>query len=258
MESKAELKNIKKIFLNRSKKRVEALGSISLKIKEKEFLCIVGPSGCGKSTLLKIIGGIIKPTKGDIIFKQNFSSPKERQRFGLVFQKPLLLPWRNVIQNVQLPLELKKQSLENSRKKVKDILKHLSLEDIEDRLPMELSGGMQQKVSIARALVYEPNILLMDEPFSALDEINREKLNLELLRTWKKLGQTVVYVTHSIQEAVFLADRVVVLSDSPSKVKGTVDIDLKRPRTVDTKYKKKYLDLVKKVSKVLKSDVESK
>lgn len=236
--------------------KLHVLNKINFDVKEGEFLSIIGPSGCGKTTLLKIIGGLIKPTTGDLMVRGGpVKIALERREFGFVFQNPILLPWRNTIKNVELPLEI--IGHENSKKLPKKLLQIVGLEGFENSYPKELSGGMQQRVAIARALTFEPSILLMDEPFGALDEITRNKMNLELLRIWKEEKttiSTVIFVTHSIPEAVFLSDRVIVLSKRPAKIDKIIDIDLPRPRKSEMKHSKKYIELVECLRKILKED----
>jgi NitT/TauT family transport system ATP-binding protein len=193
---------------------------------------LVGPSGCGKSTLLQILAGILPATSGDILFNgQKLTRP--RRDVGIVFQEPVLLPWRTVLDNVMLPAVVHGLNREQYRQKAEELLKLVKLEGWGGRYPFELSGGMSQRASIARALLVDPAMILMDEPFGALDAMTREQMNLELLRIWSRAQKTVLLITHSIQEAVFLADRVVVLTARPGRVIDVVDIDLPRPRTMD-------------------------
>lgn len=232
------------------------LDKISFRAQEGEFVSLIGPSGCGKTTLLKIIGGLIEPSEGEIkIDGKPAGAALKRRQFGFVFQEPVLLPWRNVIKNIELPLEI--LGNKNSKSLSKDLLKVVGLEGFENYYPNQLSGGMQQRTAIARALVFEPRILLMDEPFGALDEIIRNYMGLELLRIWqaeKTKTSTVIFVTHSIPEAVFLSDRVIVISKRPAKIEKIIDIDLLRPRTTEMKSSKKYIELIECLRKVLKAD----
>ncbi len=237
--------------------KLQVLDNIIFDVSEGEFISIIGPSGCGKTTLLKILGGLINATKGETTIRDNPAGlALKRRDIGFVFQNPNLLPWRNTIKNVELPLEIinKKDSSLNNPKK---LLKIVGLDKFEKAYPKELSGGMQQRVAIARALTFEPLILLMDEPFGALDEITRNKMNLELLRIWKEEKttiSTVIFVTHSIPEAVFLSDRVIVLSKRPAKIEKIVNIDLPRPRKTDMKHSKKYVGYIECIRKILKED----
>jgi NitT/TauT family transport system ATP-binding protein len=232
------------------------LDKISFRAYEGEFISIIGPSGCGKTTLLKTIGGLIKPTLGKMEFKDGPAEfAVKKGRFGFVFQDAVLLPWRNVVKNIELPLEI----LGNvkSRETPKDLLKIVGLEGFENYYPNELSGGMQQRVAIARALAFKPAVLLMDEPFGALDEITRNHMNLELLRVWqteKAITSTIIFITHSVPEAVFLSDRVIVLSKRPARIKEILDIDLPRPRETEIKSSKKYFALVECLRKMLKTE----
>lgn len=213
---------------------VEALGSISFSVTPGEFLTIVGPSGCGKTTVLKIIAGLLEKTSGEILVDHDQFDPS--CDVGFVFQKALLLDWRRVIDNVMLPVEIlhmgKKAEM---RDKAMHLLDLVGLKGFEERYPFELSGGMQQRVSIARALIHDPKVLLMDEPFGALDAITREKMNSELLRIWREARKTIVFITHEISEAVFMSDRVIVLSARPSEMVESLDINLPRPRSHEIK-----------------------
>jgi len=237
--------------------KLHVLDNISFDVSEGEFTSIIGPSGCGKTTLLKILGGLINSAKGETTIRDNPAGlALKRRDIGFVFQNSNLLPWRNSLKNVRLPLEIigkDNSSLTNPKK----LLKLVGLEGFENAYPKGLSGGMQQRVAIARALTFEPLILLMDEPFGALDEITRNKMNLELLRIWKEEKttiSTVVFVTHSIPEAVFLSDKVIVLSKRPAKIEKIVNIDLPRPRKTDMKHSKKYVEYIECIRKILKED----
>jgi len=221
-----------KVFQTVRGERVEALADISLHIAEREFITIVGPSGCGKSTLLKILAGLIPKSSGEIVVRgEPVSGP--RTDFGMVFQSSVLLPWRTVFDNVMLPVELLSLDREQCIKRARGLLEMVGLADFSAKYPRELSGGMQQRVSIARALVHDPSVLLMDEPFGALDAMTREHMNLELQRIWIHSQKTVLFITHSIPEAVFLGDRVIVLSERPARIVEVVDVDLPRPRDLD-------------------------
>lgn len=222
---------------------LHVLDNINLEVKKGEFVSVVGPSGCGKTTLLKILGGLLSPARGDLGVKGNsIDVAVKRRDFGFVFQNPVLLAWRNVLQNIELPLEVigDRTPLAESEK----LIELVGLEDFSNYYPTALSGGMKQRVAIARALVFNPDILLMDEPFGALDELIRERLNLELLRIWQETRKTIVFVTHSISEAVFLSNRVIMLSERPAKVIGVREIDLPFPRTSETRQSKEYFQHV--------------
>ncbi len=219
--------------------RVTALEDINLTAEHGSFISLLGPSGCGKTTLLRIMGGLLHPTTGEImvggrpLYGPNGPSKEIIREVGFVFQDPNLLPWRNIQRNIALPLELQKVDKTERIGRVREMLRLVGLDatTFERLYPRQLSGGMRQRVAIARALVFNPLMLLMDEPFGALDAMTRENMNLELQNIWQKSGKTIVLVTHSLQEAVFLSDRVAVLSSRPGRLKEIVDIDLPRPRT---------------------------
>lgn len=220
---------------------LRVLNDVSFQIEEGEFVSIIGPSGCGKTTLLKIIGGLINPSKGNIAVKNNsVDVALKRRDFGFVFQNPVLFPWRTVLKNVELPLEIIGDA--TPLVEAKQLLETTGLKEFTDYYPDALSGGMKQRVSLARALVFNPDILLMDEPFGALDELTREKMNLVLLDIWQKAKKTILFVTHSLSEAVFLADKVIVLSKRPATIAAVREIKLPRPRTIEVKNSKEYLD----------------
>jgi NitT/TauT family transport system ATP-binding protein len=226
------IRNVKKTYRTRDTE-LEALGDVSFDVFPREFVSIVGPSGCGKTTLLKILAGLLPSSGGEIdVDPSNFDIERE---VGFVFQKPLLLHWRKVIDNVLLPVEILKVDRRSMMDKARYLLSLVGLEGFEDRYPNELSGGMQQRVSIARALIHDPKLLLMDEPFGALDAITRERLNMELLRIWEETKKTILFVTHGINEAVFLSDRVIVLTARPSRMAASLDIALPRPRVQEVR-----------------------
>ena len=210
--------------------RTVALDDVSLNIGENEFITLVGPSGCGKSTLLRILAGLIKPSSGQVqVAGQALSEPRERT--GIVFQAATLLPWANVLENILFPVRVTGKPVTAALSAVAhELIKVAGLAGFETRAPRELSGGMQQRVAICRALLNDPDLLLMDEPFGALDALTREEMTLELLRIWAVRPKTVVFVTHSIPEAVLLADRVVVMSARPGRIADVLEIDLPRPR----------------------------
>jgi NitT/TauT family transport system ATP-binding protein len=221
---------LRKEYEAQKSEAVLALDRIDFDVADGEFVTLVGPSGCGKSTLLQILAGILPPTQGQIVLKGSpVAGP--RREVGVVFQEPVLLPWLKVIDNVLLPAVVHKLDRSRYRARAMELLALVKLQGFENRYPYELSGGMQQRVAIARALLSDPAMILMDEPFGALDAMTREEMNLELLAIWARSRKTVVLITHSIQEAVFLSDRVVVLSGRPGRVVDVVDIDLPRPRT---------------------------
>ncbi len=215
--------------------QVTALEDISLDIYKEEFFSIIGPSGCGKSTLLNLIGDVLKPSSGEILFRGNSSSASnKRGKVSYVFQEPVLLPWRTLLENVRLPLEVLGLSTPEYHRRATELIRLVGLEEFESAYPRALSGGMKQRACIARALVFDPSTLLMDEPFGALDEITRTSMNLELQKIWMQTQKTVLFVTHSIQEAVFLSDRIGVMSPRPGHLNAVVPIDLPRPRSIDT------------------------
>lgn len=219
----------RKVYTSRKREPVTALEAVNLTVKQGEFVSLVGPSGCGKTTLLKMLSGLLPATDGSIdLGGTPVAGP--RHDVGIVFQAPTLLPWRTIRDNVMLPVEIRRLDKDHFGRRATQLLEMVGLSGFEDRLPNELSGGMQQRAGICRALVHDPGVLLMDEPFGALDAMTREFMNIELLRIWKESGKTVVLVTHSIPEAVFLSDRVVVMSPRPGRVVDVVDVDLPRPR----------------------------
>ena len=224
--------DLEKTYVTRGRARVEALAGISLDVDRGEFVTIVGQSGCGKTTLLKILAGLI-PRSGGLVSLRGEPVNGPSRDIGIVFQDPVLLPWRTVLHNVLLPAQVLGLEPRGAHARAMELLKLAALEGFEDKYPHELSGGMRQRVAIARALVHEPSLLLMDEPFGALDAMTREFMNLELLRIWQQSGKTIVFITHSIPEAVFLADRVVVMSARPGRVQEIVRVDLPRPRDLD-------------------------
>ena len=211
---------------------VAALERISFSIDEGEFVAVVGPSGCGKSTLLKILAGLLSSTDGSASLRgTRIQGP--RRDIGVVFQAPVLFPWRTVLDNVLLPIDVQGQGRERYLPAARDLLTLVGLRDFERRYPWELSGGMQQRVAITRALIHDPAMLLMDEPFGALDAMTREHMNLELQRIWIERKKTVLFITHSIPEAVFLADRVLVMTARPGRLLDDVRVDLGRPRGLE-------------------------
>jgi len=230
-----------------------ALQDIDLQIEQGEFVSLIGPSGCGKSTLLRVIGDLTPPSEG-IVEVNGKPAPRAREDhdYGMVFQDSVLFDWRTVSKNVSLPLELLGYDRAKRKARVDEMLRLVELQDFGDHHPWQLSGGMQMRVAIARALSFEPALLLMDEPFGALDEMTRERLNIELLEIWRRMQSTIVFVTHSISEAVFLSTRVVVMSPRPGRVAGTVDIDLPQPRTNDTREEPHFFELVTEVRELLR------
>lgn len=227
-----------------------AIESLSFDVHEGDFVTVVGPSGCGKTTLLKILGGILAPTRGEINLKgKPVRGPQKG--IGIVFQNPVLLEWRTSLKNVLLPIEILGLEGEKYIEKARDLLKLVGLGGFEKRYPRELSGGMQQRVSMARALIHDPALLLMDEPFGALDAITRDIMNLELLRIWGETKKTVVFVTHNIPEAVFLADKVIVLTARPSNVAGIFEVGISRPRSMRVRSLRVYSNLIASIRNLI-------
>jgi NitT/TauT family transport system ATP-binding protein len=219
-----------------------ALDGVHLRVEEGEFACVVGPSGCGKTSLLQIVGGLLRPTAGRILIDgKPVTGP--RPDLAIVFQEPSLLPWRTVIGNTLYGLELQGRVTPERLRRVGEIIALVGLAGFEAHYPHELSGGMQQRVNLARALAVDPGVLLMDEPFAALDAQTRELMQQELLRIWREAGKTVLFVTHQISEAIYLADRVVVLSGRPGQVKAEVAVDLPRPRPLAVKRQPRFLEM---------------
>jgi len=225
---------------------VTALDEFSLDVADGEFLTVVGRSGCGKTTLLKLTSGLLPPTSGSVhVAGKPVTAPLTN--IGIVFQAPVLLPWRKTLDNVLLQIEARKLDVNGYRKRALELLELTGLKGFEDRYPSQLSGGMQQRVSISRALVHNPPLLLMDEPFGALDAITRDEMNLELLRIWNESKKTVLFITHSIPEAVFLGDRVIVMTPRPGKIAEILHIDLPHPRTTALRDDAKFISYVKRI-----------
>lgn len=249
-----EIKDVGKVFGGARAQRVEALRDINLSIGGGEFVSLIGPSGCGKSTLLRLIGDLTSPTSGSVTVNGKPAHQARLDRdYGIVFQSPVLFDWRTVEKNVQLPLEVSGISRSERQAKARAMLELVDLSQFAGHRPWQLSGGMQQRVAIARAFALDPKILLMDEPFGALDEMTRERLNLELLRLWDRTGTTIVFVTHSIPEAVFLSTRVVVMSPRPGRISEIIEVDLPRQRNVDTRELDRYYELVTEVRESLRA-----
>ena len=229
-----------------------ALQGIDLEIGDREFVSLIGPSGCGKSTLLRIIGDLIEPSAGTVVVNGKSARQARRDRdYGIVFQDPVLYDWRTVAKNVALPLEMARWPRQKRSERVQEMLELVELEGFASHRPWQLSGGMQQRASIARALSFDPALLLMDEPFGALDEMTRERLNMELLKIWEASGSTIVFVTHSIAEAVFLSTRLVVMSPRPGRISELIPIDLPQPRTATTREEPRFFELVTRVREAL-------
>jgi NitT/TauT family transport system ATP-binding protein len=246
--SAVSIKSVSKRF----KGGTVALQDIDLDIEQGEFISLIGPSGCGKSTLLRVIGDLIEPSQGGVTVNGKPARQARRDHdYGIVFQDSVLFDWRTVAKNIALPLELAGWDGDKRKARIDEMLRLVELDGFADHHPWQLSGGMQQRVSIARALSFDPALLLMDEPFGALDEMTRERLNAELLRIWEASGSTVVFVTHSIAEAVFLSTRVVVMSPRPGRISKVIPIDLPQPRTAATREDPRFFELATEVREAL-------
>lgn len=226
------VRHLNKVYSTRQGKPIHALADINLDIAHGEFVSVVGASGCGKTTLLKIMAGILPRTSGEVLIDGKLVDRPSPQ-FGVVFQEPLLLPWRNTVQNIRVPIEIQRRDRAEFEVASHELLRLVGLRGFERRYPAELSGGMQQRVGIARALAHDPDFLLMDEPFGALDAMTREQLNLDLLEIWRERRKTIFLITHSIAEAVFLADRIVVMGSRPGHIAEIIDVGLPRPRNLE-------------------------
>lgn len=230
---------------------LEALAEATFVLAPNEFVSIIGPSGCGKSTLLRILGGLTQPTAGRVLFHgQPLRHPQ--RSIGFVFQRANLMPWRSTLRNIMLPLEVEGVPRDEAERRAGEMLNLVGLCDFADALPRDLSGGMRQRVALARALVHDPEVLLLDEPFGALDALTRERLNWELQRIWQARRKTVVMVTHNIQEAVFLSDRVLAMSPRPGRIEREVVIDLPRPRPQEDLYDARFVELTRVLREALR------
>jgi NitT/TauT family transport system ATP-binding protein len=225
---------------------VHALDDLTLDIAKGEFVCILGPSGCGKSTLLWGMSGLHDMTSGRVLLND---TPVEgpRAELGMIFQEANLLPWRNLEQNINFPFEIKKQDPAPFADRIAGLLEEVGLAGFEKKFPRELSGGMQQRASIVRCLSFDPDVILMDEPFGALDAFTRDEMNLLIQKIWMETGKTIIFVTHNVSEAIFLADRVLVLSPRPGRLASVFPIDLPRPRTIDQTFEPEFIELVKEI-----------
>ncbi len=229
--SAIHLRDITKNFPRRGQPMMTALSAVTLEAAAQEFIVIVGPSGCGKSTLLNILAGLERPSSGEVALNGRPVRGPDRD-VGIVFQAPVLLPWRTALENVLLPITLFRQDMAPARRRAAELFALVGLTGFEDHYPAELSGGMQQRVAIARALIHAPRTLLLDEPFGALDALTRQIMNIELTRIWDADRKTVLLITHDIAEAIFLADRILVMSARPGRIIETIDVDLPRPRHI--------------------------
>ena len=244
------VERLSQVFHSRDGGSVVALHDVSLAVERNEFVSLVGPSGCGKSTMLRLVAGLIAPTRGALeIDGARVTEP--RRDIGIVFQSPTLLPWANVTENVLFPLQLMREIGRGSRARAQSLLDLVGLKGFESRYPRELSGGMQQRAAICRALIHDPAILLMDEPFGALDALTREVMSLDLLRIWTENPKTIVFVTHSITEAVFLSDRVIVMSPRPGRTAEVIDVPLERPRTFEMEGRSEFQDCTRRIRRLI-------
>lgn len=248
-----EIRGVNKTFLPGSASQVTALTDIDLSIAPGSFTTLIGPSGCGKSTLLRLVAGLTEPTEGSISVNGKTANQARKDRdYGMAFQTASLFDWRTVRKNIELPLELLGWSRSERRKRAEEMLDLVQLPEFADSYPRELSGGMQQRVAIARALAFRPTLLLMDEPFGALDEMTREHMQTELLRMWRETGTTIVFITHSIPEAVFLSTQVCVMSPRPGQITAKVDVSLGE-RTDETRDRDEFFDFIVRVREALRS-----
>jgi NitT/TauT family transport system ATP-binding protein len=230
--------------------RLHVLDRISFDVHASEFVCVLGPSGSGKSTLLRILGGLLEATSGQVELEGR-AVTNPRRGVGIVFQNANLMPWRTVLGNVSLPLEMQNLPVGDAQSRARELVELVGLAGFEDTLPVNLSGGMAQRVAIARALVHDPDVLLLDEPFGALDAITRERMGEELQRIWRVRSKTVVMVTHDISEALFLADKVFVLTDRPAQIKLELQVDLPRPRHSDIRYTPEFGQMARKLREAI-------
>jgi len=230
---------------------VHALHDFSLEVAAGELVCILGPSGCGKTTLLWAMSGLHALTRGEIFLDGSPITGPRPAEIGMMFQDANLLPWRNLRKNIELPFEIKKRPVDEAR--VGMLLTEVGLAGFESSYPRELSGGMQQRASIVRALAPDPGVMLMDEPFGALDAFTRDEMDLLLMRLWSETNKTIVFVTHNISESIFLADRVVVMTPRPGRLARIFDIELPRPRTVDMTFEPEFIELIQEIKRVVES-----
>ncbi|WP_274425289.1 ABC transporter ATP-binding protein [Chelativorans sp. YIM 93263] len=247
------LRNVRKLFRNDGEDFV-AVSDVTLDIQEGDLVSVVGPSGCGKTTVLKILAGLYEVEEGQVTIGGGGSAFRPGRDVGMVFQQPLLLKWRTILENVMLPADILHIPRKESRERARELLDMVGLAGFEDKHPYELSGGMQQRASIARALIHDPKLVLMDEPFGALDAMTREKMNLEMLRIWERSRKTIVFVTHGIQEAVFLGSHCAVLTAGPARMSDHFAIDLPQPRTLDMKTSDSFGSYVKRIYRQLGMD----
>ena len=247
-----DVRGVRKVF-GAGGASLVALDGIDLEIRAGEFVSLIGPSGCGKSTLLRLLGDLTSPSSGEVRINGKPARQARRDRdYGMVFQAPVLMEWRTVAKNIELPLEIMGFPAAERARRAAELLRLVELEGFAANHPWQLSGGMQQRVAIARALAFDPKLLLMDEPFGALDEMTRERMNLELMGIWGRTATTIVFVTHSIPEAVFLSTRIVVMSARPGRISRVIDVDLPAQRTAETRETERYFQLVTEVREALR------
>jgi len=247
------LSGVRKVFRGRGEEFL-AVSDVTFEVQAGELVCLVGPSGCGKTTILKILAGLFDYDAGTVRIGNRGTTFDPSRDIGMVFQQALLLKWRRIIDNVLLPAEILGLPMKQSRERARDLLAMVGLQGFEDKYPYELSGGMQQRAAIARSLIHDPKLVLMDEPFGALDALTREKMNLELLRIWEQSRKTILFVTHGIPEAVFLGTHVVVLTAGPARMADLIEIDLPRPRTLDLRTHEGFGEYTRRVYKLLGMD----
>jgi NitT/TauT family transport system ATP-binding protein len=252
---KLEARNISQVYTKRGR-QVEALRDLSLTIGAAEFVSIVGASGCGKTTFLRIVDGLIQPTSGQILVDgQPVTGPGPDR--GFVFQQDALFPWRTVLNNIVFGLEIQGKGKRESTSRANDFVQMVGLSGFEHHFPHELSGGMRQRANLARALTVDPDVLLMDEPFAALDAQTREIMQSELLRIWRQNRKTVLFITHQIDEAVYLSDRVVVMTSRPGRIKSILDVDIQRPRDLSVKRTPRFLELTEQIWRMIEEEVRA-
>lgn len=244
------ISDLNKVYITSNREPVNALDNINFEIEEGEFICVVGPSGCGKTTLLKILSGLLSITSGTASLMGNAITGPHSD-VGIVFQDPILLPWRTVLKNTLLPAEIMGLDPKITHPRAHELIKLVGLEDFENVYPSELSGGMRQRNAIIRALIHDPAVLLMDEPFGSLDAMTREQMNMELQRIWLESKKTVFFITHSIPEAVFLADRIIVMTARPGKIAETITVDIPRPRSLSTMGDETFVSLTQRIRRLL-------
>ena len=229
---------------------LQALNEINFSVDREQFICVVGPSGSGKSTLIRVLAGLLEPTTGEVLLDGS-RVIKPRRGVGIVFQKANLMPWRSVLKNITLPLEINQVPSREAEERARELINLVGLDGFEDWLPQDLSGGMLQRVAIARSLIQNPDLLLLDEPFGALDALTREKMGAELLRIWRVTKKTVIMITHDISEAVFLADRVLAVSPQPGNIRLDLSIDLKRPRQEEDRFSTEFVNLMQQLRQAI-------